>query len=207
MKNVVIVERIKTIREGIKILINRSSNFDCSDTFESLDLFKRFVPTLKPNILLIDLEYKDLSAIDNIKKLKRDFPELIIIVLIMNEENEIIFDALVNGASAYVHKNSPSQKLVKLLEDAANGKMVVNSIIARKTIEYIKINIRGENYLATELKLLEMVTEGNSLFAISKSMNKNMDEIKVCFRNIYITFFNHNIKIPYYLERQTHLYG
>lgn len=201
MKNVVIVEKIKTIREGIKILINRFSNFDCDDTFESLNLFNRFVHTLKPNILLVDLEYKDLSVIDNIKKLKRDFPELIIIVLIMNEENEIIFDSLLNGASAYVHKNSPSQKLVKVLEDAANGKMVVNSIIARKTIEYIKTYMRGENYLATELKLLEMVTEGNSLFAISKSVNMNVDEIKVCFRNIYIALFNHNIKTPYYLER------
>ena len=200
MKNVVIVERIKTIREGIKILINRFSDLDCLHSFESFDVFIKNIHKTNPTILLIDLENNKLSMISKIRNLKKDFPELIVLVLVMNEESEIIFDALLNGASAYVHKNSPSQKLVKVLEDAASGKMVVNSLIARRTIKYINDNMLREKYLETELRLLERVIEGNNLFAISKSMNMNISEIKTGFRRIYTKLFLSNINSPTHVE-------
>jgi DNA-binding NarL/FixJ family response regulator len=189
MKKVVIVEKNKTIREGIKILINRFSELECVDTFESFSLFKITLKEIKPDILLIDVLCEGVSIIDEIRKLKSSNPDLLIILLVMNEENEIIFDALLNGATAYLHKNAPSQKLVKVLEDTANGKMVINSIIARKTIRYIKKNDITGNYQSFELNLLKKVIEGNNLFAIEKSLKMSSEEIKANFRNIYGKLF------------------
>ena len=70
MKKVVIVENIKTIREGIKILINRFSSFECDESFEDFSLFKENIPELKPEILLIDFQHKGISIIDEIKALQ-----------------------------------------------------------------------------------------------------------------------------------------
>ncbi|MCB9205983.1 MAG: response regulator transcription factor [Ignavibacteriales bacterium] len=189
MKKIVIVEKIKNIREGIKILINRFSDYDCSYTFENLNDFKEEIDNIKPNVLLIDLEHKGISVIDEIKQLKLRNPELLIVMLTMNEENEKIFDALSNGAIAYIHKNAPSQKLMKLLEDVVAGKTIINSLIARKTIKFISDKKINGSYQKEELKLLQKVTEGNNLFAIEKSLKMSIDEIKINFRRIFEKLF------------------
>ena len=195
MKKVVIVENIKTIREGIKILVNRFSSFTCEESFEDFSQFKSVIPTLKSDILLIDFQHKGISIIDEIRELKFNNPDLIIILLIMNEENELIFDALCNGATTYVHKNTPPQKLVKVIEDAVEGMININSFNARKTLKYIKENKNSSIYNRNELKLLIKITEGNNILAIEKSLKMSSDEIKVSFRNIYRKIFENEGKI------------
>ena len=192
MKKVVIVEKVKTIREGIRILINRFSELECNETFENFSDFKNKINKLEVDILLMDLQCDCSSTLSEINTLKLGNPNLEIIVLTLNEENEIIFDALLNGATTYIHKNAPSQKLVKVLEDAAAGKMIINSLIARKTISYIKKNQLRSSYENSEVQLLKKVTDGNNLLAIEQSLKMTSDEIKINFRNIYSKLHNMN---------------
>ena len=185
MKKVVIVEKVKTIREGIRILINRFSELECVETFDNFTDFKNKINKLEVDILLMDLQCDSNSVLSEINTLKLGNPNLVIIVLTLNEENEIIFDALLNGATSYIPKNSPTQKLVKVLEDAAEGKMIINSLIARKTINYIKKNQLQSSYEKKEVQLLKKVTDGNNLLAIEQSLKMSSDEIKSNFKNIY----------------------
>ena len=199
MKKVVIVEKISTIREGIKILINRFSNHECEHTFADFIVFKKDTGIISADILLIDIEYKGICIADEIRKLKMSNPNLAIIVLTLNEENESIFEALSNGASAYVHKNAPPQKLIKVIDETASGKLSINSFIARSTRKFIyNKNVTG-NYLEKEIKLLNMVTEGNNVHAIQRSLNMEAEEIKTTFSNIYNKLFelvkNDNVSI------------
>lgn len=189
MKKVVIVENIKTIREGIKILVNRFSNFNCKESFEDFNDFKEVAPELKPDILLIDFQHKGIKIIDEIRELKFNYPNLIIILLIMNEENELIFDALCNGATTYVHKNTPPQKLVKVIEDAVEGMIVVNSFIARKTLKLIKDKKKSVIYDRKEITLLLKITEGNNLLAIEQTLKISCNDIKLIFGEIYKKLF------------------
>lgn len=190
MKKVVIVENIKTIREGIKILINRFSNFECVHSFQSIEEYYSNLNLIETDILLIDFQHNGIAIIDEIRKLKRINAQMVIVLLIMNEENELIFDALANGATAYVHKNTPAQKLVKVIEDAVEGMITVNSFISRKTLNYIyEKNIAGI-YDKKEIKLLTKITEGNNTFAIEKSLKMSCEEIKTAFRMIYEKTFN-----------------
>lgn len=194
MKKVVIVEKVKTIREGVRILINRFSELECTETFNNLEEFKNNANNLDVDILLIDIQSDCSSVLSEIYNLKKRNPKLEIIVLTMNEENDMVFDSLLHGATTYVHKNAPSQKLVNILEEAADGKIIINSLIARKTIKYLNENKLFSNYEKSELKLLKKVTDGNNLLAIEKSLKISGDEIKNNFRSIYSKLhYNHEI--------------
>ena len=190
MKNVVIVEKIKTIRDGIKILTNRFSNFECVHSFKSIEEYNASLDLVKTDVLLLDFQHKGISIIDEIRKLKTSHPQMIIVLLIMNEESELIFDALANGATTYVHKNAPAQKLVKVIEDAVDGMITVNSFISRKTLNYIIEKKIASVFDKKEIKLLTKITEGNNLFAIEKSLKMSCDEIKTSFKMIYEKTFN-----------------
>ena len=185
MQRIVIVEKIKTIREGIKILINRFSDFECKDSFSDYSEFKRSLLDIKPDILLLDIHYSDISILDEITDLKKNLPQMIIVVLTLNEENELLFSTLLHGASAYINKNSPSDKLIRTLKDISNGKSLINSLIARKTMKFINDKKLSGAYVENELMLLEKVIEGNNLFAIKQSLKISNDDIKKTFNNIY----------------------
>ena len=190
MKKVVIVENIKTIREGIKILINRFSDFECDHSFQSFEEYYDKLNLIETDILLVDFQQKGIAIIDEIRKLKTINPQMVIVLLIMNEENELIFDALANGATTYIHKNTPAQKLVKVIEDAVEGMITVNSFISRKTLNYIQEKNIAGIYDKMEIKLLTKITEGNNTFAIEKSLKMSCDEIKTSFKKIYEKTFN-----------------
>lgn len=194
MNKVAIIEKNLNIRNGIKILINRFSQLECKYTFSELSHLKEKFEEINPDIILLELETKNKETINEINHLKSLFPNLIIILLILNEESELIFEALLNGATTYVHKNAPAVKMVKVLEDATDKKMTINTIIARKIEKYIcERNV--ENLLeGRELLLLKKITEGNSLLAIEKTYNITHEEIKASFWNIFNQLFWHRLK-------------
>ena len=125
MRKIVVVENIKAIREGIKIFIDRFSDFQCTHSFSDFESLNKNLYKLNPDILLIDQNLKGISVLEEIKGIKKGNPEIIIIILTMNEEDDNLFYAMVNGASAYINKNSPSLKLIKSLQDISNGKIII----------------------------------------------------------------------------------
>lgn len=185
MKNVIIVEDVKTIREGLKDLIDTSKNLECIQTFENFEKFQSDIANLKSDIILIDLDLPGISGIEGIKKLNGLSKKITIIVLTLHEENERIFEALSAGASNYLVKNTPAQKMISIIEDAADGKVLMNSFIARKTFDYFKKK-RNLVLLDKDKKnILSKVVEGYNLTAIQQSMNIKISDIRRHFKGIY----------------------
>lgn len=189
MKTVVIVEDVKNIREGLKTLIDTSPSLKCIATFENFKSFEEKINGLNTDIILIDLGLPDISGVDGIKKIKEISENFVIVVLTVHEENERIFDALSVGASGYLVKNSPPEKIINILEDAAEGKVLMSSYIARKTIDYLKRNRSLKKLDQNEYTILTKITEGNSLVAIENSLKISSTEIKTNFKNIYDKLF------------------
>ncbi|MCP5060982.1 MAG: response regulator transcription factor [Ignavibacteriae bacterium] len=185
MKKVIIVEDIKTIREGLKDLIDTSKNLQCIQTFENFEKLQSDIANLNPDILLIDLDLPGISGIDGIKKLNGLSKKITIIVLTLHEENERIFEALSAGASNYLVKNTPAQKMISIIEDAAEGKVLMNSFIARKTFDYFKKKRKLVLLDKHKKSILNKVVEGNNLTAIEQSMNMKISDIRRHFKGIY----------------------
>ncbi len=185
MENVVIIENIKTIREGLKSLINESPNLNCIKTFETFEQFENEFAELNFNILLINLDLQDINGIEGIKKIKQRNKNLIVIVLTLHDEDDRIFKAISVGANNYLVKNATPNKIISVIEDVIEGKVLMNSFIARKIVDYQKRNRKNNIFNKKELKILKKVIEGNNLIAIESSLKISSDEIKNNFKNIY----------------------
>ena len=186
---VVIVEKVKNIRDGIKILINRFSKLECQETFGDILNLRENINEINPDILLLQLELNDYSILKEVRQLRSTRPNLKIVLLTLNDENELVFEALLNGAAAYVHKNAPASKLVKVLEDASEKKMTINSLVARRIEKYIIENKLEYKIKKSDMLLLQKVTEGYNLLAIEKSLKIDPDTIKESFWNIFEQVF------------------
>ena len=185
MTNIVIVEDVKTIREGIKTLIDVSDGLSCIGSYEK---FEDFINTHKenmPDVLLVDLNLPGISGIEGIKKLNKLSQDCTIIVLTVYEENDKIFEALLAGASCYLVKNTPPAKMIKIIKDAAKGFVPMNSFIARKTYDSFNGSKKLSDLNKVELNILQKLVEGNSLKAIEEVLKINIPEIRSHFKGIY----------------------
>ncbi len=185
MIDIAIVEDVKTIREGLKTIVDSSDKLNCVDVFESFEDFINCECLDDVKVILIDLNLPGLSGIDGIRKLKKLSDLYTIIVLTVYEENESIFEAITAGATSYLAKNTAPVKMVKLISDAFDGRVSMNSFIARKTINYFKKKNELNSLNEVEKNVLNKLIDGQSLKAIEKSLDITIDQIRSSFNSIY----------------------
>src|SRR5437867_7416710 len=91
-----------------------------------------------PDVVLVDLALPGMSGIDGIPLLKDRFPELVLVVLSVYDDDERIFDALCAGASGYLLKKTPPARLLDALAEAAEGGSPMSPQVARRVIRLFR---------------------------------------------------------------------
>ncbi|MGD8778869.1 MAG: response regulator transcription factor [Ignavibacteria bacterium] len=185
MTNIAIVEDVKTIREGLKTLLESSQELNCTGVYKSFENFSKCLSECSPDVILLDIDLPGIFGVEGIKKLKTLSEDFIIIVLTVYEENDKVFDALRVGANSYLVKNTPAAKMIKLIEDAVNGSVIMNSFIARKVLALFKKNRLQHTIDKTDKQILNILIEGNNLPALGAELNLTVSEIKKRFNSIY----------------------
>ncbi len=191
MIKIVVVEDNKTIREGLKLLIDSSDGFSCLAAFSSSEVMLENIQKLNPDVLLIDLILPQMNGIDGTRLVKKLMPNLVVIALTIYEENEMIFDAICAGASGYIVKKTPPEKMLDAIKDAFEGGTPMSSLIARKVVDYFqqKKNPNSDkNYSGlneNEKSILQGLIEGYSFKTIADSLSLTQNDVKGSLKSIY----------------------
>lgn len=192
MINIIIVEDNETIREGLKILIDGTDDYNCTATFSNCEDLLKKVKKLKYDIMLMDIDLPGMSGIEGIKILKQMNKDVIILVLTIYDENELVFDALCAGASGYLVKKTPPARLLEAILEAYDGGAPMSSQIARKVVNFFQQNRQivhhdesSANLTPREKEVLGGLVEGHSIKAIADSLFISIETVRFHFRNIY----------------------
>ena len=191
MINIVIVEDNKTIRAGLKMLIDGTEGYQCVADFTDCESMLTIIEQIAPDILLMDIELPGMSGIEGIKKLKGILPTLTILVLTIYEENRLIFEALKAGASGFLVKKTPPARLLEAIKEAYEGGSPMSTHIARKVVEYFQKNAPAPSdkpeiaLTPREKELLTDLVNGKNYKAISNASCISIETVRFHFRNIY----------------------
>src|ERR1700741_3062760 len=91
----------------------------------------RDAPTLKPDVLVVDIGMPLLNGLEAGRRLKEMLPSVKLIFLTMNEDSDLATEAMRSGASAYLLKSSAASELFRAIQDVLKGKTYVTPKIAR----------------------------------------------------------------------------
>jgi DNA-binding NarL/FixJ family response regulator len=87
---------------------------------------------LKPDIVLMDLKMPILNGVQATAALRRDYPALPVLVLTTFDDEEWLMDAIRSGASGYLLKDAPRDRLIAAVKEAVAGKTPVDPAVAGK---------------------------------------------------------------------------
>jgi two-component system response regulator NreC len=167
---VVIAEDHTIVRQGLTALLRSESDIEvvgeASDGLEAIELSK----TKIPDVVLMDVAMRNLNGLDATRSIKKQFPEMKVLVLTMYDNEEMIFQILKAGASGYLVKDSAMTDLVSAIRAIHQGDSYLSPSISRKVIEeYIRRAEQGEKGCPDELlssrerEILQLIAEGNSI--------------------------------------------
>jgi len=186
---VAIVEDQREIREGLGRLINGTPGYRCTGIYASMEAAIEKIPHNLPDLVLSDIGLPGIDGIHGIRILKERYPELLILMLTVYDDNERIFDAICAGACGYLLKKTPWPKVVEALTEAVEGGSPMSPEVARRVItlfRQIKPPKQSEYDLTPhETRLLRMLVEGHSYKTAAAELNVSVNTIKFHLRHIY----------------------
>lgn len=185
----IIVEDQRDLREGLQTLMNFSPGFKCLGAFRTMEEALARVKYDLPDVILSDIGLPGMSGIEGIKILKEKYPELVILVLTVYDDNEKIFDALCAGASGYLLKHTEPSQLISSVKEAVSGGAPMSPEVASKVIKLFREVRPPEKveYDLTphELRLLKLLVDGYNYVTAAEELNISYNTIKFHVRNIY----------------------
>ncbi|NGP88057.1 response regulator transcription factor [Fodinibius halophilus] len=185
---IVIVEDNKYMREGWTTILDFAPDLLVLNAFESCEEAFDSDEISKANVVLMDIELPGMSGIEGVKYLQKEYPELIIIMASVFDDNKNVFDALCAGAVGYLMKKVSPEELKKAIRDAYEGGSPMTPNIARKVIKTFHqpaANDEGEQLKERELEILAELAKGKSYAAIGEEVYLSVDGVRYHIRNIY----------------------
>ena len=128
---IVIVEDNDAVREGFSLIINSVSNYYVVNAYDNAEDAIKNLRKDAPEIVLMDLELPGINGIEAIGVIKKNNPNIQLIVNTIYENSELVFQALCAGASGYITKNSSHTELLDAIDEVINGGAPMSSKIVR----------------------------------------------------------------------------
>ena len=186
---VAIIEDQRQIRDGLATLLNLTEGFRCTGAYGSVEEALARLPREVPDVLLSDIGLPGLDGIEGVRRLRASFPDLLVLMLSVYDDNERIFDALCAGACGYLLKKTPPARIIEAIREAVAGGSPMSPEIARKVVTLFRDFRPPEraDYALTphETRLLGLLVEGHSYKSAASELRVSVNTISFHLRSIY----------------------
>ena len=150
------VEDHPVVREGLATIIGSQTDMalvaQAANAEEAIAEFRRH----RPDITLMDLRLPGTNGTDTLIAIRGEFPNARIIMLSMSDGDGEIQRALRSGASAYMLKSMPKDKLLACIRSVHAGRKYVPEEVAARLAEHLG----EETPSARELEVLRLIRDG-----------------------------------------------
>lgn len=184
-----IIEDNEFFRENITELINKSDGFRCTRSYglceDALDALRSDDP---PDVILIDLGLPGMSGVEGIRRLKGLTPSTHIVVVTVHDDDANLLNALAAGATGYLLKNAPPERILDAVEEALHGGAPMNAHIAKRVLTLFTQHISpSTDYALTgrEKEILHLLVDGYTQRRIAGTLFLSHHTVGNHIRNIY----------------------
>ena len=87
-----------------------------------------------PDLVLMDLKMPEMNGVEATRRIRAQHPEIKVLVLTTYDDDEWLFDAIRAGASGYLLKDTPREKVIEAIRGSVAGKSYIDPAVAGKLI-------------------------------------------------------------------------
>jgi DNA-binding NarL/FixJ family response regulator len=139
MTTILLADDHHVVRLGLRALLDAEPDFEViGEATDGLET-SRMVETLKPEVLIVDLMMPGLNGLEVTRQVSQRTRQTRIVILSMHANEAYVLEALHNGASAYVLKDSRADDLVYAVREVMEGRRYLSPPLSERAINsYIR---------------------------------------------------------------------
>jgi DNA-binding NarL/FixJ family response regulator len=186
---IIIYEDHERLRHHLVMLLDGSYDMSVVGSFPNCKNVETEMTTLKPDLVLMDIDMPEVNGIEGVERIKRLNPAILVLMHTIFDDNDRLFAALEAGADGYLLKKTKPDKLIEAIEETYRGGAIMTPSIALRVIKKFKnLNLKPDNpygLSSREAEILKLLTEGYSYKGIAAECFISMDTVSTHLRHIY----------------------
>src|SRR6266566_2214791 len=190
-----LIEDNHTFRNTIARILNQVQGLGCTRDFSnSEDALEALAEGVVPDVALVDVELPGMNGIEAVRRIKSLSPATRIIMLTVFDDHDKILKAICAGASGYLLKTSPVEKIVESIRDVFAGGAAMTPRVAHSVLAMFSQSFAPERdygLTAREQNILELMTQGLIKKEIADRLSLSYHTVDTHLRNIYAKLHVH----------------
>jgi DNA-binding NarL/FixJ family response regulator len=153
------------VRSGIRLLLERQPDIEvvaeAADGAEARELAVRE----RPDLAILDVKMPKLTGLQATREIKKQAPDVSVLILSMHDDERYLFEALKAGASGYVLKSEADHDLVDAVRAISRGESFLTNAAQRSLVrEWMADGATGpaEPLTPREQEVLKLIAEANT---------------------------------------------
>lgn len=183
----------KNIRNSIQLLLQTEPEFEVVGAFSHVLDCVEDIRQCNPDVILMDIEMPGMTGIEAVRTIKKEFPQILILMQTVFEDDDRVFDSICAGASGYILKNFLNTKLVDSIKELQYGGSPMSPSVARKVFnkmqalaEHVKPEAAPDyNLTAREKEVLGCIVEGLAYKMIADKLSISYETVRSHVKKIY----------------------
>ncbi len=191
--SLIIVDDHKIVREGLKTMLLGNSQIQVVAEAANGDELIVLLKSHRPHIIIMDISMPGKSGIELTEYIADNHPEIKVLILTTNSDEESIIASIEAGASGFLHKDCSLEELLMAIElihtDEGYFSENITSIIYKSYINKVKkdktYRLDDSKHLTDrELEVVKLFSDGLSYKEIANQMNVSTKTIESHKTNI-----------------------
>lgn len=172
-------------RDSLRALIELSPEMVFSGMSVNCVHVKEDMETCFPDVVLMDINMPEANGIEGLKYIKKNYPHIKVLMQTVFDDTDKIFECIRNGASGYILKKDPPQRILQAIQEVNDGGAVMNPGIALKVLDYFQPQKIESPLTERETQVLQLLAEGLSYKMAADRLFLSFNTVNTHVKHIY----------------------
>jgi NarL family two-component system response regulator LiaR len=175
---ILLVDDHAVVRQGLRMFLSMDPELEIvGEAANGVEALQK-IEELSPQVVLMDLMMPEMGGIEAIGQCRIRFPDVEVIALTSVLEDRSVVQAVKEGATGYLLKNTEADELCVAIKAAAQGKIQLSPEASKRLMKSFQSSDPVEELTERELAVLKLVAQGASNKEIADNLSVTEKTVK-----------------------------
>lgn len=184
MFHVMLVEDQEIVRQGLRMILEQDEHIRVScEASNGIEAMEK-IAAHHVDVIFMDIRMPDMNGIEATRKIKKQYPEIYIVMLTTFNDDDYALEALNEGASGFLLKTSDGSKLIEAVYSVMNGGLVLHDEVSAKVVPKLleqtkkTVSTMGIELTDREKAITRQIGQGKTNKEIAAELHLSVGTVK-----------------------------